>query len=63
MTVKEVMTVLEELAPLHHAEDFDNVGVYTNFDGGRRVPLQHFEVMGRGSTGFRTSNFINVTSG
>ena len=44
-------------------EDFDNVGVYTNFDGGRRVPLQHFEVMGRGSTGFRTSNFINVTSG
>ena len=27
MTVKEVMTVLEELAPLHHAEDFDNVGL------------------------------------
>lgn len=27
MTVKEVMNILEELAPLHHAEDFDNVGL------------------------------------
>ena len=27
MTVKEVMNVLEELAPLHYAEEFDNVGL------------------------------------
>ena len=27
MTIKEVTTVLEELAPLQHAEDFDNVGL------------------------------------
>jgi len=33
MTVKEVTSLLEELAPLHYAEDFDNVGLLVgNFD-------------------------------
>ncbi len=27
MTIKEVCKVLEELSPLHYAEDFDNVGL------------------------------------
>ena len=27
MTVKEITNILEELAPLQHAEDFDNVGL------------------------------------
>ncbi len=27
MTVKDITKILEELAPLHHAEDFDNVGL------------------------------------
>ena len=29
MTIKEVIRYLEELAPLHNAEDFDNVGLLT----------------------------------
>ncbi|MEO8255592.1 MAG: Nif3-like dinuclear metal center hexameric protein, partial [Flavobacterium sp.] len=26
-TIKEILTVLEEMAPLAYAEDFDNVGL------------------------------------
>ncbi|SHJ50829.1 Nif3-like dinuclear metal center hexameric protein [Pseudozobellia thermophila] len=36
MTVKEVTTILEELAPLGHAEDFDNVGLLVG-DAGAKV--------------------------
>ena len=27
MTIKEVTSLIEEIAPLHYAEDFDNVGL------------------------------------